>query len=87
MPASALRSVFCKSLAYAWKEAKTKSVRAAETAKALVGMVVRSVSKIRDAIISLECQDRLTHADWLFMATLKAELAEAQRRENPALAA
>lgn len=72
---------FANCLRNAWAAAKF----AARSAVAVV--VERTAALIRREILSIECKDRLSFADWDALRALSAELATAERGPAFALAA
>jgi hypothetical protein len=79
-PASRLRGLFRAALAQAWAETKAYAARKLAEIAAWADKPVRSVALLKDAIYSTECKDRLSAADYQYIATLQRELTEAQRR-------
>lgn len=81
--ASALRSLFPAALKRAWAAIKERVARLA----ARMAMPVLPVNTICMRITLIENRDRLEWSDYRELDGLRSMLAEAQRRETPALAA
>lgn len=81
-PASHLRGLFRAALAQAWADTKAYAARKLAEIAAWAYKPVRSVAVLKGAIYSTECKDRLSAADYQYIATLQRELTEAQRRET-----
>lgn len=72
LPASQLRRLFRAALVRAWADAKRMAAyRAAQHA---TFATIRPAAEIRDAIMVLECKDRLHGSDWARLDALRAEL-------------
>jgi hypothetical protein len=81
-PASRLRGLFRAALAQAWADTKAYAARKLAEIAAWADKPVRSVAALQNAIFCAECKDRLSAADYDYIATLRRELKEAQRRDT-----